>query len=310
MVLCLSGFVGVFQQKIGPLKLLMVAAVFSVASFACLYSAIYLPSSFTLLYISRALSGVSRSCITTSVYIAEVLPMEIRAMFVMLEVVSRSFGSLLVAGLGYFVDFNLYGIMFGWIPMVSFVWMLFASHESPVHLINSGQNTKALRVLNRLKSTPESADARYQAMSLLPSQKSEGQTSFYKRCAQPDVWKPFLIVSGLQIVQQFAMMGIFRTYIVTILADTFGEAQKHFAPTVDNQTNELTDTFGDDLTNLTTPGLTHERRYEPYLGAVFIGVVRLVASVTLSLMVDQHRRKRIYLTSGTYLILLYYQILF
>ena len=95
------------------------------------------------------------------------------------------------------------------------------------------------------------------------------------RCGDSTVWKPFLIVTSLQIVQQFAMMTIFNKYIVAIFQDTFQAND-------DLQVNE---------------GLC-VKHFEPYLGAVFIGIIRLLAALTLSLMIDQHRRRRIYLVSG------------
>ena len=286
LAFCLSGLIGIIQQKIGPLKLLIISAVFSSLSFACLSFTVYLQPIwlFTLLYIARVLCGVAWSCLSSSVYLTEVLPREIRGMFLILEVVCRSLGNVLVYGLGYFFHFNFYGFIFGWLPAVSFVWMLTASFESPVHLIKVGKNHEAKQVLDGLsKSSNEdqSADDEERYRALIIDHDEEKPSNTCNRCTDPDVWKPFVIVTGLQVVQQFTLQSVFKTYIVTILQDTFS--------------NSTT------TTNLTESNvIVQERKYEPYLGAVFIGLVRLVASLTLSLMVDKHRRRRIYLTSGLF----------
>ena len=101
----------------------------------------------------------------------------------------------------------------------SFVWMTFATHESPEHLVKVKQNKKAIKALNTFRSTKESAKKRYNEIIL--KNKNKETSNFIKRCAEPVVWKPFLIVTSLQIVQQFAMMGILNKYVVVIFQDTF-----------------------------------------------------------------------------------------
>ena len=155
----------------------------------------------------------------------------------------------------------------------SFVWLMFATHESPVHLVRVNKDEKAIKALYRFKSTEASAKKRYEEIA--KNNKETKNTNILTRCGDSTVWKPFLIVTSLQIVQQFAMMTIFNKYIVAIFQDTFQAND-------DLQINE---------------GLC-VKHFEPYLGAVFIGIIRLLAALTLSLMIDQHRRRRIYLVSG------------
>ena len=90
----------------------------SAASFIALFFSSLTPDSIWLLFISRILAGTARSCITSNVYLTEVLPREIRGMFVIIESVSRGFGSILTFLLGYFIDYSMFGPIFGWIPLL------------------------------------------------------------------------------------------------------------------------------------------------------------------------------------------------
>jgi hypothetical protein len=157
----------------------------------------------------------------------------------------------------------------------SFVWMIFTTHESPIHLVKRNKNEKALRALHRFKSTEASAQVHYE--EIVSKNNDTKDTNMFTRCVDSKVWKPFLIVTSLQIVQQFAMMAVFNKYIVAIFQDTF-QANNILKPS-------------DNLC---------AKQYEPYLAAVLIGITRLVSSLTLSLMVDQHRKRRIYLVSGRF----------
>ena len=96
---------------------------------------------------------------------------------------------------------------------------MFTTHESPVHLVRRNKNEKALKALNKYKSTRKSANLRYE--EILSNKKKTKNSNMFSRCAEATVWKPFLIVTSLQIVQQFAMMAVFNKYIVAIFQDTF-----------------------------------------------------------------------------------------
>ena len=147
LILCLSGIIGFLQESFGPLKLLKLACLFNAASFGTLIVSFWYKSdSINIIYVSRFLAGISRSCITTNVYIAEVLPTEIRGMFVLMESSFRAAGNLLVYSLGYFIDFSWYGPLFGWIPILSLIWLQLQNPESPVHLIKTNQDEKANKV--------------------------------------------------------------------------------------------------------------------------------------------------------------------
>ena len=158
--------------------------------------------------------------------------------------------------------------------------MLATNYESPVHLIRNGKKNSALISLQKLGYTEREVEMRY--TSIAGSFRETNPPTIFQRILDPLVWKPFLIVTGLQIVQQFAMMGIFNKYIVAIFQDLF---QARYKKQKINKNLE-----------------SCKMNFEPYLGAVLIGVIRLVASLTLSTIVDQYKRRRIYLLSGNMII--------
>ena len=154
--------------------------------------------------------------------------------------------------------------------------MLATNYESPVHLIRNGKQNSACISLRKLGYTEEDVEMRY--VSIAGSFKRTNLPNIFQRILAPLVWKPFLIVTGLQIAQQFAMMGILNKYIVAIFQDLFQARSEK------QEINK----------NL----VSCKRNFEPYLGAVLIGVIRLVSNLTLSKIVDHCKRRRIYLLSG------------
>ena len=150
--------------------------------------------------------------------------------------------------------------------------MLATNYESPVHLIRNGKQNSACISLRKLGYTEEDVEMRY--ASIASSFKRTNLPNIFQRILDPLVWKPFLIVTGLQIAQQFAMMGILNKYIVAIFQDLFQARSEN------QEINK----------NLASC----KRNFEPYLGAVLIGV----ANLTLSKIVDHCKRRRIYLLSG------------
>ena len=113
-ILCLTfGF--------STLQVLQCATILNLSSFVTLFCAKFWPSSLSLLYISRVLAGVARSCITTNVYFTEVLPNDMRGKFVIIESVSRSLGCVLTYGMGYFVGFYYHGAIFGGVSTLGYI---------------------------------------------------------------------------------------------------------------------------------------------------------------------------------------------
>ena len=100
--------------------MLQCGAIMSAASFGALFFSSYTPNSMVLLLISRIFAGIARSCITSNVYLIEVLPYEIRGMFIIIESVSRGFGSIITFFFGYFMNYNTFGIIFGGIPLLRY----------------------------------------------------------------------------------------------------------------------------------------------------------------------------------------------
>ena len=153
LVLAFSGLTGKLQQHLGPLKVLKIACIFKSASFIAMslsHSSIAHTETLelVLIYTSRVFAGISRSFVTSNVYIVEVIPPEIRGMFLLMEMSFRNVGNVMVYALGYFIDFNWYGPVFGWLPIICLIWMQ-RNHKSPVflakqNLINQARHVSCL----------------------------------------------------------------------------------------------------------------------------------------------------------------------
>ena len=100
-----------------------------------------------LIYTSRVFAGISRSFVTSNVYIVEIVPPEIRGMFLLMESCFRNVGNVVVYSLGYFIDFNWYGPIFGWLPIICLIWMQ-RNHKSPVFLAKQNLINQARHVSN------------------------------------------------------------------------------------------------------------------------------------------------------------------
>merc|ERR1719510_2774689 len=97
LVCAFSGLSGYLQQSLGPLKLLKIACIIKSVSFIYLslsHSSIAQTETLelVLIYISRLVAGISRSFVTSNVYIVEIIPTEIRGMFLLMECIFRNIG--------------------------------------------------------------------------------------------------------------------------------------------------------------------------------------------------------------------------
>ena len=150
LVCAFSGLSGYLQQAHGPLKLLKIACIIKSISFIYLsLSHSSIAKTYTLelvlIYISRLVAGISRSFVTSNVYIVEIIPPEIRGMFLLMESTFRNIGIVMVYLLGYFIDFNLCGPVFGWLPILCLIWLQ-RNYESPVFQVKNGLINQARHV--------------------------------------------------------------------------------------------------------------------------------------------------------------------
>ena len=102
----------------------------------------------------------------------------------------------------------------------------------------------------------------------------------------PEVYKPFLIILLLSIAQQFSGATILRGYIVKIFGSVFSPKISELI--THNQTHLCTcDCAGG-------PPLSSSA----YFSAIFIGIVRLLASLSLTSLLVKFKRRNLYLFSA------------
>ena len=100
----------------------------------------------------------------------------------------------------------------------------------------------------------------------------------------PQVYKPFLIIVTLSIIQQFSGMSILRAYPVKIFDEVFHDEEKSNA----NQNVTLSD---DDQGNSRVSN-------EAYISAIIMGFVRLLASLILANLLRKYNRRHMYFASA------------
>ena len=109
------------------------------------------------IYVSRLLVGSSHAFILTSIYAVEISTKDnMRATSNFHQGVASSLGSIIVFFMGMFFRWKIIAYI-GWIfPFVAGIWLCFCP-ESPVFLINKNTEEESHKVLQRLRSSEESA---------------------------------------------------------------------------------------------------------------------------------------------------------
>ena len=97
----------------------------------------------------------------------------------------------------------------------------------------------------------------------------------------PQIYKPFLIIVTLSIIQQFSGMSILRAYPVKIFNEVF------LKPNITI------------ITNCTSGEIQHgSTSNEAYISAIIIGFVRLLASLLLAKLLRKYQRRSMYFVSA------------
>ena len=101
---------------------------------------------------------------------------------------------------------------------------------------------------------------------------TRGKKSAYLKNLQnyPQIYKPFLIIVTLSIIQQFSGMSILRAYLVKIFDEVFNDDQDQ----------------GSKVSN------------EAYISAIIMGFVRLLASLILANLLRKYNRRHMYFASA------------
>ena len=240
----------------------------------------------------RLFVGVGHGFLVTTIYTVEVSSKEFRGSFFIFNGVLRSIGLILVFCTGALIPWYQVAYFAPLFPLVAFI-LLFNSPESPVYLVSQGKLEEAEASLGKLKH--KDYDIKREIKNItdgLEEQKKShnGEISnlYILRNIDkyPEIYKPFLIVLILSIVQQFTGATVFRGFVVKI----FG---KVFLKPMDNTFHTLSNgSYNCDSEEV--PTISHLAN----VSAILLAVVRLIASLIASLLLVEIPRRNLYAASA------------
>jgi len=279
LICIVSGFL---QQKFGPLRLLM----FSCLPYILGWVTASLATSHNMLYISRILVGVSNGIVSTSIFTVEICSPELRGTFSMLESVLRCAGSLLVLSLGTQLRWWQISCLCPLVPLLALLLSLCPLvPESPVFSIKKGKFEEAEQSL--LKVFGPDYDAKQDVINISDNlqhlRRNKQRKSDYMRNIRsyPEVYKPFLIIVFVSVVQQFSGVSVIRAYSVAIFDTVFSNTTSYTNSSMMKVEGEV----------------CHHTSSMAYISAIVIGLCRLVASLTLARILMTFSRRTMYFTS-------------
>jgi len=282
VVCILSGFL---QFKFGPKRILMLTCFPYALSWVGVVLAAYIKNVY-LLYASSLLVGVGHGFIATTVYTAEVSSREFRAPFSIFETVAKSIGLIIVYASGAFMEWNVIAFWAPIFPVIAF-FVLLNSPESPTYLVAQGYFETAEKSLKKLKYDNYDIKGEIriisQAVKVEEAQNQVKKVDYIKKINKhPELYKPFLIVLMLSIVQKFSGQDIIRVYVVKIFANVFKSSHHE----VDDDDDVFTCEHGESINHV------------PYYSAIIVGLVRLFASLSLTKLLVNCKRKTLYVISS------------
>ena len=116
---------------------------------------------------------------------------------------------------------------------------------------------------------------------------NESSISVFHTICRPEIWKPFVIVCCLQSITILSCMKMFHTYILKMFEDKVESAGNFTGTNID--ANVTFQVLG--KSNCTA---------QPYVVGIIYGSFRTVSSLFVTFLIGNHRRRIIYLISGTY----------
>merc|ERR1719334_1184547 len=147
-----------------------------------------------------------------------------RGTFSMLESVLRCTGTLLVYSLGLVFRWRDIAMVAPLVPLLAFLAALCVP-ESPVYLVTRGKVSEAEAGLKRMygpqhDSLREVTIIRDNLAALRAAR--ERKSDYVRSMGQhPEIYKPFLIIVTLSLVQQFSGVSVIRAYVVKMFDAVF-----------------------------------------------------------------------------------------
>ena len=196
---------------------------------------------------------------------------------------SRCSGSLVSYALGYSLTWQTITLIAIGPPIIAFCSFFFVP-ESPIQLIRQNKISSAQRAYKRLYGPNYDIQNHLAEAKLGLAQHEKDQwNSTYQVFKRPEIYKPFSIIVGLSLIQQFSGMSVLRSYVVKIFDEVFQNNS--------NGTNFDPHIEGDHVEQCSIAG-------EAFLAATMIGACRLVSSLMLSSLLYRFRRRTMYFWSA------------
>ncbi|XP_046396885.1 facilitated trehalose transporter Tret1-2 homolog isoform X2 [Ischnura elegans] len=236
--------------------------------------------SMAQLIAGRVLTGLATGMASSPspVLISEVASPKLRGMLVCWNSVAISLGILIVYLLGAFLPWRIVAGLSAIFPVLSIIFLLTVA-ESPVWLLTKGKVDKAREALTfyraghvaraeaefsqALEAAAHKAQInRRRRSSTMSMSFAARSSSFLASLLRPEVYKPFLILNGYFLFQQLSGTFVVTYYAVDIVRDS---------------------------------GVTG---IDPFIATVFIGLVRLVICIGVSLGMKRLGRRAPSIISG------------
>ena len=162
--------------------------------------------------------------------------------------------------------------------------------------MHQGKEEQAYTVIKRIRSNSkhEAIKGEFELLKgnvekqKINQQGQSKSSNFKKLINEPPVWKPFVIIITMALIQQFSGMTVLRAYGVTIFNEIFEDRNGHGAQTVEVNCTIVLD----------SEAATGETSIKAYASAIVLTMVRLLASITLSGLFLRYRRRLLYFISS------------
>lgn len=241
--------------------------VISVISFIG-WITIYMSNSYEQILIGRVISGIATglASVPATVYTAEIAGVKWRGTMVTWTSVAIAIGVLIVYIFGFIIqeDWRLVALLCGLFPLVSIAIILMVLPESPIWLRERGRLEEALTILKKFRGIPKDQPATMAVLLELKPKTPLGnkkKKNLLKHALKRNALVPFAIMLSYFLFQQFSGIFVMVYYAVDIVQSA---------------------------------GIT----IDPYLGAVLIGLTRLLGSLLVAVVSRKYGRRIPSIVSG------------
>ncbi|XP_017760648.1 PREDICTED: facilitated trehalose transporter Tret1-2 homolog isoform X2 [Eufriesea mexicana] len=257
----LGCIVSSFSMRHGRKLSLLITSIVSIVG----WMVIYLAGTYEQILVGRIISGIATgtASVPATVYSAEVASPIWRSTMVTWTSITIAVGILTVYVFGYaFKDnWRMVALMCALFPVVSVVLTLAVVPETPIWLRDRGRLDEALQVLKRFHGIPKHVPPPSKLCQELKPRPQRKKQNLMKHLLKRNAMVPFAIMLSYFFFQQFSGIFVVVYYAVDIVQSA---------------------------------GVT----IDPNLGAVLIGVTRLLGSILVACVSGKYGRRKSSIVSG------------